>query len=417
MATARHNTFLSLDRFAKIFGIPPVQFNGCELQSVTPTALFPVNPECDSVWPQHDWQDFGRISRDQLAMEIEVAEREVIDYIRCNPAPGWNMERKTYPKFHRQSSPKYVTGYGLGGGYKSVNLSKGKLISGGRLTRTEIASAATVVYSDEDGDGYKETATITIAGLTTEPGHGEVRVYPSGKSSDDTYWLRYAKSVSYSAGTLVIVMNSWLLLVPDQFDGFPSEVSFRAVDASDTSDTDIYLGTVDVYRVYNDWTSTSVEFIWEDSVTTETGVFTPSVPDAGIGKIVRADYSDGEWGEKCMSASREPDMARVWYYSGMVSDAFENEVDEDPMPMEIAKAIAYIAGSRLMRGVSGCSNLNRFGEHIMHDTAVSKTEGVSYFQDEAALANAFGTRVGEVKAWRILKSIRKHTRGVGSTVI
>jgi hypothetical protein len=90
MAIARTRTMLSLDRFANVMGISPVQFNGCgSVQLSSGNQIFPIKNGMESIWPQFDYQATDRVSREQLAVLIRNAEHEISSFLGFYPTPVW----------------------------------------------------------------------------------------------------------------------------------------------------------------------------------------------------------------------------------------------------------------------------------------------------------------------------------------
>ena len=90
------STLLSLDRYAKIMGIPPAHFWGAYAASISPQ-VFPV--ECGAIWMQYPWQNADRVSRLELAEAIQVAEYDLAKAIGFWPGPVWTEnERVPYPR-------------------------------------------------------------------------------------------------------------------------------------------------------------------------------------------------------------------------------------------------------------------------------------------------------------------------------
>jgi hypothetical protein len=407
MARASIPTLLSLDRAARILEIAPPHFNGVAFESVAGGARFPITAHCDAVIPQHGWQANDRTSREDFAREIKQAEDDLLELLGYPCAPDWIMqERHQYPKHHR-IAPMYDSGYDARMNYKGLKTRYGRLISGGVRASEEIGADATVVYSDPDGDNYNELATITVAGLTSEPDWGEVRVYFDGLGDDDAYWIRYPRTVAYSAGTLVMTFDSWLFLQPDQFEEFPTSDPFSAIDASDTSDSSVYAQTVDVWRVYHDYTNRSARFIWLNYTDQQDGVFIPHEV-AGFGKPIPATYdaTDDEWNtDPWTVCTDEPDLVDLWYYAGTYAPQFIRENTYDPMEDWIARMIVQIAVSRLDRPLCDCPRLRTLYDKWRTDLAITGPDRDEYITTEQILNNPLGSHRGEVEAYKRLHKI------------
>ena len=127
------------------------------------------------------------------------------------------------------------------------------------------------------------------------------------------------------------------------------------------------------------------------------------------------DSTQGIWIGDTWTVGRDPDIARVSYYAGDVSQAYLNGTTCDPLQDIYAKAIAYMATARLSRSICSCSGVVQFFEFLQKDLALSSpNESISLgFRD---LDNPFGTHVGELMAWRLIGKLRRE-RSVEVAVI
>lgn len=394
MARSDIKTWLSLDEFAAIIGLDPINFNGLH----SPTLQ--KNTQCGDVFFQYSWQHSDRIGRDDIAMAIQAAEREMSQEAGYNLLPDWTLEeRLEYP---RPAFPESYNIYGVNPRWmlKSVETSKGHIISGGMRAKSVIQIAGAVVRSDADGDGYAETATVIVPITITDT--NEVHVYYTGKGGEDGWEIRPIK-VSISGGFATITFKSWQIPLGTQMDQF----DIKPMDADDVAS---YETMVDVYRVYND-PATQVQFMWEGSpnccgtcnacqFSTQAGCFHSR--DARLGIVVPSvaswDESSQEFVATSFSACREPDQVRLWYYSGYRDQSVARPYVE--LSPYWKYAIAYFAASKFERAICGCSNVNQFIEHWRRNAAyTSQAEGGITMTAEQA-SNRLGTTVGALYAWK-----------------
>lgn len=404
MARADTVTWLSLDEFAKIIGLNPLHFNGFSSQFFTDNT-------CGEVFFQHDWQNADRVGREAIALAIRQAEMEMTQEAGYNLMPDWTAaERLDYP----HPGMPGVMGYGLNssGFLKSVEAKKGWIISGGIKTKTLIQAGAAIVRSDADGDGYAETATVTVPVTFTDI--NQVHVYYSTKSGSDAWEIRPI-TVAISVGFATITFKSWQ--VPDF-----SELEDLNPSPLDGDNVASYETTVDVYRVWND-PSTQAQLMWEGDEDlnccgscvacqygTQAACF--HTRDERLGIVVPApgawDAASETFTGQAFSACREPDQVRLWYYSGYVDDSLARPYAE--MSNYWKTAVAFFAASKFERPVCGCSNVNQFIERWRRDAAaVTKEEGGFNMTAEMA-GNRLGTSLGAIYAWR-----RIHQNGMRVT--
>lgn len=421
MTRASTYTLLSLDRYAGIVGITPAHFAG----GVSGT-VFPLTNRCSDVWAQYSWQASDAVSREDLALEIANAEQDIANVIGWWPAPTWiAQEVHDYPRHHRPEVYA-LGGVNVRGGRKSVTAKYAKVISPGRRAVTFVASPSVaggaVVFSDDDGDGFDETVTVTAA--TTLTDECELHVYFTGQGGAQEEEIRPARSQAIAGGVFTAVFWSWQFLDPDLWDQIPTN-DYNAIDLDDPAS---YVAAVDVYQEYTDTTSASAQFYWEPqpSLTTSsicsvclgTGCAACQlteqdgcvhIRDAERGVLVPTpatyDRESGAWATVQYSICRDPDQVKVWYYAGDLSNENRRGIACDPLSNWWAQTIAMLATARLERPFCNCGPATALAMQWRKDMAfVGET---SHNLPYALFDNPFGTRYGEIRAWqRISRTMR-----------
>ena len=415
MTEPLQRTILPLPRYAAIMGVSPAHFAGAFGQTV-----FPV--QCEDIWPRYSWQDADRLSHEELANTIYTVEEELANYLGFYPAPKWiAKEMHPYPRHYRRDA--YGFGKNSRGMYKSIKAKKAKFIIAGQRATTLIDDAVTVTYADPNGVGFDDTATITAT--TTLTDECEIKIYHAGMNGLPEWEIRPVRSKSISGGTVTIVVDSWLLLDPDLLGAYPTDAGFSGLDLAVSGN---FVTTVDVYREYTDNTVKSAEFSWEPkpqnqlfetlcsscggsgcvacSNTTQDGCLHVRNVEDGIVVPVPATYSasDAAWSQDQWTECREPDTVKLWYYAGDLDERFLRDESCQELSLYYAQAIAYMATARLERDVCGCQNVRAMFRELKRDMAFTGSgegEG-SFFVDPDELANPFGTKKGELMAWRRL---------------
>src|SRR5262245_59221232 len=204
-ACADRRTWLSLDEWAQIMGINPLHFNGLS------SNLIP-NTVCGDVFFQYSWQHSDRIGRDDIARAIKQAEDEIAREAGFNLMPDWTVaERLAYP---RPATPEaYGMGYNPRWLLKSVELPRGYLLSGGVRTKSVIQAGAAIARTDQDGDGFLETCTVTATTTVTDP--SEIHLYYPSTTADDCWEIRPI-NVSISGGVVTIEFKVWQIVARAQ---------------------------------------------------------------------------------------------------------------------------------------------------------------------------------------------------------
>ncbi len=243
MARARTKTYLPLDTWAEIVGLDPRHFN----QVTTPVK--PVT-SCSVVMKQYDWQEAQAVSRESIAQAIQQAERMVTRVLGYTPLPDWIVDERV--RTWQPGIPEVINqGLADARGFPMpAPLRMKHFISGGIEAKTLIEAGASVALTDEDGDAYFETATVTVATTVTDP--DEIAVYYPGEAGRDEWEIRplndpitRRRSVSIAAGVATIVMATHQLVDADLL----AALDPGPVDGAVLSN---FLATVDVYHHRND---------------------------------------------------------------------------------------------------------------------------------------------------------------------
>lgn len=429
-------TILSLDEYAKIMGIAPLHFNGGRDTSDPQT--FAIQNSQNPIWHQFNWQAASLISREELALEIANAERDIMHFLGYWPAPTWvSQEMHDYRKYHRPEL--WGNGINSQGQFKGVKLKSGRLISGGRrnvtLVGTATVAGVTLVYSDPNTDGFDTLATITLP--TTLTDECEIKVYFANENGDQRWEVRPVKTKAISGGSVVITIDSWMLFDPDIVNAYPTE-DITGIDATIAAN---YVTSIEVYREFNDFTQVTAQFFWEREPTRLSPLFPASCPScsnagceactlvaqdgclqvrnvmSGIAAPVPATYNTTTevWDRaRSWTECREPDMVKVWYYAGEQSE-FGLRGDCDKMDIRMKRIVAWLATTRLQRPFKANDNITKHIRDLQIDVSQSVEEG-SFFNTEDILNNPFGTRYGEVQTYRQLKSFVSRVPRVGVAI-
>jgi hypothetical protein len=404
-------TLLPLAEYARIMGINPIQF-----MSGQALTYFPNTGNLDR-WVQYPWQADNRVSREELAIEINRAERDIAAQMRQWPGPKWTEDEIVpYPQYHRR---EYVGQYGhsANGSMKAVKLNYGQFIEGGKrastLVDTVTVSGGDLEYLDQDSDGFYETARITVATSLTDA--CELRLYFANENGDEEWEIRPLNSRSISGGVFVATVDAWLLLKPELLAALPgtSATGFQAIDAENS---DNYVTSVEVYRVYND-PEEQCTLLWPGieacvcggsgcaacEFETQTGCLVEKDAPAGLVSVIPATYLNGSWTGVSFTQGFEPRKVRVSYKSGV------QELDRSgcyTVPEDLATAITYMTTARLARPLCTESvSLRQREEELKEDRTVINPGGeVHRWVTKEVLSCPFGTRYGELQAWRIVRS-------------
>lgn len=418
MARASTPTLLALDRFAKILGISPPHFNQGESSTV-----FPISGGCSDIWYQYQWQQYDRVSREELARAIYDAEQDIARELGYFPAPTWiAQEQHRYPRHHRRTVYR-AGGLNVRGQQVSLTTLFSKFIQAGQ--RNTIANSQLVATKGVEliYDLAVDVLTATIILPTTFTNTCEVKVYFAGNSAAPEWEIRPARSITIAAGILTMVFDAWLFLDPDLWEAYPT--STAGLSAIDITVEGNYVDTVEVYREYNDVALTSATFYWEPtptllfsctacsgtgcaacSLTSQDGCIHVRDVERGIIVPTPATYSDTDaaWARNTYTECRDPDMVKIYYYAGDLDSRWRSGATCEPLSDYWAHAIAWLAVAKLERPFCSCANVEAMSKHLRQDLAYVGES--SYQLDLALLANPFGTKRGEIMAWKRVNDIQ-----------
>ena len=427
MARAGTPTRLPLDRWAELLGIDPRHFN-----QIT-TAAKPATV-CSAVWKQFAWQETDQVGREDVALAIQQAELMIEDYVGYNLIPAWTVdERVTVTK---AAIPEVINVSLLNARRFNMTFKtrNGHIVSGGIESKMVIEAGAAVVYTDEDGDGYPETATITATipasvGITDTQ---EVAVYSPGEDAHDDWELRplnnplnRRRSVTIVGATITIVMQRELLVDPDLVNALEPVAVDGNVDGN-------FLTTVDVYWHRNS-PEQQVTLMWSPregddcncgdttcptcAHSTQAGCLLTQDFRQGIFSFRPATFdSDAETFRLVQPAvGRVPDHLRAWYYSGLQSE--RRDAPRLEMDAQWERAVTYLSITLLTRPVCGCNNIQNLAKRMTEDLAaqISAGETSQSFQlSDRIIDSPWGTMRGAIFAWNLANSMSD--RRIGQAV-
>jgi len=392
MSRALVRTWLPIEKWREYFGINPLHFHQAY------SSKFVAN--CGDVWFQYSWQQPDQAGRHELAEAIHSAEKAITDQIGYNLIPDWTTQEVVRLPRPARRDVYFADMSNIRLQGRSVELPRGYILQAGYRVKQTLSAGVAIARADNDGDGYKEDCTVTLATTVTEP--CEIRIYFPGHDGEDEWEIRPA-SVEIAGGLASITFKSWLIFDPD----LEEVMNAAAIDGDDDSK---YITTVDVYRVYTD-TSTQAQLLWEpDSINccnassciacqigTQDACLT--IRDGELGYVVAqpASYADGVWSSVALATCRAPDKIRAYYLSGWQDpQAACPGKDMDRYWME---AVCRYSAALLDRDVCSCNNSERFIGELRRDIAAVRQGIVFQTSTDSQIANPFGTWVGALFAW------------------
>ena len=409
MARATVQTHLSLEKFAKILGIHPLHFNQVYVPDIAESRT------CDQPIFQYSWQSADRIGREELANVIATAEAQLINYLGYYPMPAWIAREEVF--LPRPWAPELFNSSGRDRrGFMNTLATRYKnVVDGGQRAVSLISAGVAIVYTDEDGDGYKETATITVATTVTEI--DEIALFYPSLPAVDSNQIKDLTSVIISGGVATIKCRREQLVLNVFLESLDPTGLNGLTDSN-------FLTTIDVYRLYNNPQS-QVQLIWDATAvdcycngddscpecgfTVQDGCLT--VRDSAIGRIslrpANWNTTTLQFDSTTYATSREPDRARVWYRSGWRNMSLATpDISMDPL---WERVITYLTASLLDRPICTCRPIQAQIQHWAEDLGKSlSTPGasVSFNLSARKVDNPFGTTRGALYAYEVANRYR-----------
>ena len=387
MARASTRTMLPLDRFFQIIGMHPLHSNGIEV----------VGDFCGQPLMQYRWQSSDAIGREAIAEAIAAAEDRLSNYLGFYPVPRYIADE-------RHAGVPQIT---------PVKADWGYALSAGTEQKDLIESAA-VVYSDMDGDGYAELATITLNTDVTET--DELALYYPGHGGEDEWEIRPLLSVDIAdGGAATITVKREQLVKEERTEGYTSS----GIDGTDDA---AFLDTVSVYRHWLN-PNQQIQFLWRgpNCFCSTTNVCTACIQTGQFGCAIVADgrqsifsVGGGLWDEtnqtyiaQRLQVLRAPDRFRIWYRAGWRNmDRKRYNVQMDPL---WERTIAYYSLGFLDKPLCACeltqSVINYWSEDLsVRDSSPGGSH--SFAMSKATLENPLGPSRGAAYAWNLAQSNR-----------
>lgn len=403
----RVRTQMPLDRFAHLVSYSPMLFHQVYVPDLQPAS------SCSDPVLQYTWQPAsgGAPGRTEIAQAIQQAESVLESALRFSLTQRWQAD-EAVPLASKggigtagASLPWVVAGGGWFGradawGGITARVDSKYIISGGQEAWTLIAAGAAVVYSDQDGDSYKELATVTVA-VAANVAVGEVALYYPGTSHDPAWEIRPTTAV-ISGGVATITFARHLAVA------VALQERLDAVGVDGTVDAN-FLTTVDVYRHYNDPSQMAIVEWYDPSmcdvptagtISAQTGVLEVLDARNGLVRVVAAtwDAVGGQWNAAYPTWASKPARVRAWYKAGPSS----------AMGKELERAVTFLALSYLDREWLTCEQMRNLQAYWRADLAqqvATAGQSVSYKMSQTLLDNPFGTTRAAVYAWRVVQPL------------
>lgn len=391
---------ISLERFREILCLPAYAFWQLgQWRRDYPQTVIPINDAiapCAQFVYERCHQECTIAGRDQICKAIEKADRAFLDYMR-------------YP-----STPTALCAeFFFGRGDHCLNVSGSRPFRGGplqlphykikQLGKETLAKLQTLTFdpatqlTDTNGDALYDRATITLAKPlmdgATEVAADEIALFfveADRGNSNCCRWEIRDLTVKETTTEFVITVNSWVMVKPHVYD------SYRMIDQDedihDPQNVTIYPTQLDLYRRWVD--TTQAVTLYRKPVT------------CSCGREVGDACYECETIDACILSAEQ----------GLINVTLPNLDDCGCCPKCVERlCVRYAAGScneeELIANLAAsylpgdvCCNPTRIKHSQAEYVAVSERGKLMTTLSAAEMANPFGTRRGQVDAYRELRA-------------
>lgn len=419
---------LPLDTWRQYMGYQPFHFNSLV------NSKMPVTSACNTLVWKYEWQHVDAVGRSEIIQAIAAAEQRLQEYLGYSIAPHYVTKTVPYP--HYLDSHQWRRGNAMGpsGLMIPVALGEGYLQDVGIESIVSIGDTP-VAISDTDGDGINDTFIGTIATTETDPTRLAVyftsadRLDNAGLSED---WRIRPVSISISGGIATLRGRCWLIVQPIKYEGVivntgngfdpQTAANFVSNITVATRSTDPNGQTADTSQAVLLWETIPCQGWWccsgpiYNPPTYSTNAYDPAsvgmavarvgIRDAKLGEVLPVqsvyDTTGAQWRAVDWSTFREPDRVLLRYRAGWPLGT-DGNVDNKWQVI-----VARLAAAELTRPICACDAANQQLYHWQFD--VSRAGGANseqYSISPADLDNPFGTRRGQVWAWKQVRNLRQ----------
>lgn len=388
----------------------------------------PVTSACNTLVRKYAWQHADAVGRADIETAIEAAETRLQEYLGYAVAPRYVEKQVSYPHYLDSEVMRYGIGRDPSGRMLPVKLWDGYVQAVGVESLSAIGDVA-VTLADTDGDGLNDTFTCSIATTETDPAKLGVYFTATDRLDADELsakWRIQPVKITISGGTANIRGRSWLLVKPIFYEGFNQSPNGRDPQVAGTYVTNVTVAVRSTDPNGNTLATAQAMLLWEtlpcsgwwgccgptmqytgnarDPASTGQAIARVGIRDAKNGIVLPAqavlNTSTGEWVATYWSDFREPDQVVVRYLAGW-------PLDNGVMSEKWQLIVARLATAELARRICACDTANQELYHWQFD--LSRSLGAndeSYQISPADLDNPFGTRRGQVWAWKQVRNLR-----------
>lgn len=373
-------------------------WNAWHFWQLADSEVAPINNTCNTLVGELAWQSATRAARTDVVQAIRRAAVKLKEVLNYPVEREQTFERMSFPQ-PASIRQQYARSQDSRGRWLNRRASFGWVRKVGVLTISQIATPALTLI-DTDGDGIDDAAMVNATFLH---GADEAALYlPASEWAEgvvsDAYRV-YPSWQRVGANTLTAQIPLWLLV--------KRELYRSAKGAPIPIQPSSFVSSVMVARRYVD-TATQGYFVWESQgeacsegddpslLTRQSARFTVRDESLGwiAGETAEWDATNLRYNASGWALGRQPDAIEVNYVCGRDDDDAINE------------AHYLMACAELKGGLCTCGMADDEITKWQEDRAESN-EARSVNTSFADLENPFGTKLGQIEAWKLIRNKRR----------
>lgn len=312
--------------------------------------------------------------REEIARALGQAWKRVAEHLRFFPRPIWTEDT-------------IRLGRGVPWQLERLRTRWGYIEAFGQRATSLIEAGAAIVYSDADGDGVDDTATITV---TTSVDADEAQIFfqvadGAPAAADIRYQIEPVTVVDNGA-TVTITGPRALFVQPSVWNKPYDDANKQTINTAVTTTAGDFVTAVDVYRVYND-TTTPVEVI-EDPIFSQTTSLGSNILTTGVARILDDRLGIFEARVENPTCLQYAEAVKIYYKAGY-------PLQFDQVDYVLAEAVIRLANT--MMGRELCTFCDITKNHWADDRL---PPGTNNPVSARHVNNPFGTMKGQIYAWQ-----------------
>jgi hypothetical protein len=389
-----HAEQIALEQFRMAFGFHPWHFwQLADVHGPGYRAVVPVESGCDSVTREYQHTSGLMNGRVDMRGAVNEARELLMNKLGFPVTRTWVTE--TVPIMGRRGScAEFVTSLGY---VRRV----------GRMVVETLSAGMTVTYSDGDGDGLKETFTVTTPVLASSIANDElvVRTLPGDASDSRQVEIAPITITRNVNGTATITGRAWLCVKPERYDGeyrIPTEGGAQSNDSLDPRTDTNFVAQLELIRRYTDVSTGAV--VTKDTCLNGCNCNPSGVCCAG-GKLADGTYAvavrDSRLGICSIDGCADGDFVTLTYEAGF---------DDLTRGIDWMRVVARLAATFMNGACAACKTAPGQNEFARWQTDRAYYGNFQGFKESTGTDNPFNTREGAIWAWERVKSL-KITKG------